>query len=227
MDFRWPEQLQVRLYGIRHQLSVVWPQTVDEDGMLQGFACQVQPDCHGRHFQLTQTRLLAAATRTDLVRLMQWQFSGAREYGRKYGALPLGIRVQVSLPAMQLCLHTSELMACLQKGAGVLALETTGPLGEAGYLAVSQLSCVCPVWLGQYGVGDAGLLTALAAPFSGVVISPALQQEVQLLPEGVSLLRAQTAFLAARGRLTVVCGNSQAALLGCGVAGFQDSSSGK
>lgn len=126
MSFRWPEQLHVRLYGIRHQLSVVWQRTLDEDGTLQGFACQVLPDCHGRHFQLTQTGLLTTSSRTDLVRLMQWQFAGALECGSKYGALPLGIRVQVSLPAMLLCLHTSELMACLQKGLVYLRWRPQG-----------------------------------------------------------------------------------------------------
>lgn len=230
MTFHWPEQLSVRLHGIRHLLSVSPCRTVDENGVLRGLAYRVQPDCHSRHPPLTPAALLAAATRTDMVRLMLWQFSAALALARAYDGLTLGIRVQVSTPVMQLCLKTAELMACLRDGRGVLALETTGSPGEAGCRAVSRLSEVCPVWLGHAGAGDAGLMTALAAPFSGVVLSSCLLQEVLTVPEGLPMLRAQTAFLSARGRRTVVCGGPETALFqglkGCGVAGFQENPSG-
>lgn len=222
----WPELLPVRFHGVRLMLSLSLYRTVDEDGVLRGFACHVQPQCSSRYPGLSTAGLSGALTRTDLVRLMLWEFTAALSCVQKYDELALGIRVQISTPQMQLCLKTAELMACLRDGLGILALETSSPLGEDGLIAVNRLSEVCPVWLGRFGTGEAGMVTALSSPFSGVVLAPALLREAQTVPEGLHHLRAQTHFLSARRRHSVVLeetgGTFFQGLRGCGLAGFQE-----
>lgn len=226
MGFHWPERLPVRVSGVRYTLSLTSENTVDESMSLCGMASRLQGMANGRHPVQAGEDVLAGASRTDLVRLMLWQFSHLQ---REVGAapLPLGIRVQASLPVMHLCLQTTELMTGLKAARGALALETTGPLGKTGLQMVSRLSEVCPVWLGGFGAGDASLVTALTGRFSGVVVHPQLLAAALSGSDGVNLFRSLTVFLSARGRRVVVrdvkSRGAFSALKGCGVDGFQGS----
>ena len=170
---------------------------------------------------------MSYATRTDRIRLMLWQLSAVMYDIHKYGVLPLGIRIQVSIPLIQLCLETTELLSCLQAVRGGVALETTGPLGSAGLNAVNKMSSLCPVWLGEFGRGDAGMQMVMSGNFSGVVIEHNFLAQFLGSSEGINYIRAMTTFLSACGYRSVVSGISSSNLFAelkeCGVTGFQES----
>lgn len=194
-----PDTLSVLSGGGWHTLVLRYDAVVDIQRRTVGWVCwcEVVPD--RRYPAVSLESVLGGLSRAELLRLLMWQFSRAREAQGE-----AEVRVLVQAASAALCVQSQPLRAQLSGGGLSLELVVGMPSEMMPYITL--LSAICPVWLGGLGDGGATLKLAMSQPFSGVVVPPGVTRMLRDTEVGMLLLRAIVSFCAAGGRRAVVQG---------------------